>query len=109
MGKDKQWAVGGEKPDWMDVAAALRAVDAIHLGKTMVSISAQGIGSSGGIAVVISTLWEVLNGSRHRDLVTTERLWTGHLESELPAFVLGGIYHHDFACGQSYQQRTFPT
>jgi len=105
MGGSKQWARGGEKPDWMDVVAALRAVDAVHLGKTMVTISALGIGSTGGSAVVISTHWEVVPGSRERDLVTTERVWTGHSDGELPAFVLGGIYHHDFALGEAHQQR----
>jgi len=107
VGGTKQWAVGGEKPDWMDVLASLRAVDAIHLGRTMVTFSAQGIGSSGGARITISTHWEVLVGSRERDVVTTEKLWTGHLDGELPAFVLGGIYAHDFAIGEAYQQRGF--
>jgi len=108
MGKDKQWARGGEKPDWMDVMSAIRAVDAMHSGRTMVSISPQGIGSTGGTAIVISTTWPQMDGSREVELVTTERIWTGHLNDELPAFVLGGIYHHDHNLGAAYKQAVIP-
>ena len=104
----KHWAKSGSTPDWMDVMAAIRAVDGIHLGRTMVTIFPAGIGSSGGSCIVISTCWDQLPGEQEVKVITTERTWVGHTNDALPAFVLGGIYAHDFALGEAYQQRHLP-
>jgi hypothetical protein len=93
----------------MDVNSAMRAIDGMHLGATMVTFSPVGTGSSGGWRIAISTHWEVLDGSSSLSEVITEREWNGHSASELPAFVLGGLYAHDFAIGSAYQQRFIPT
>jgi hypothetical protein len=106
MGARKIWAESGSTPDWLDVEMALRAVDGVHLGTTMVTISPVGTGSVGGFRVVISTHWEAIPGSVGLSEVVTERAWIGHRNNELPAFVLGGIYAHDFAVGNAYKQKT---
>jgi hypothetical protein len=109
MGKPaKALSRGGETPDWIDVMAALHAVDGIHLGKTMVTLYPGGTGFDGGVNVVISTTWEALPGSTHDIIVTTERRWVGHRDKSLPAFLLGGIYAHDYALGDAYQQAKMP-
>lgn len=104
----KKWAAAGMKPDWMDVEAAIRAIDGVHLGRTMVTILPVGTGATGGLRIVITTHWEVLDGSTSLSEVITERVWTEHRDDELPAFLLGGIYSHDFAIGSSYQQAKIP-
>jgi hypothetical protein len=106
MGAKKIWAESGSTPDWLDVEMALRAVDGVHSGTTMVTISPVGTGSVGGFRVVISTHWEAIPGSVGLSEVVTERAWIGHRNNELPAFVLGGIYAHDFAVGNAYKQKT---
>lgn len=108
MGTKAHWAKSGSTPDWMDVEASIRAIDGIHLGRTMVTILTEGIGSTGGLRIAISSHWDVLDGSDGLAEVITER--TGHVygNDALPAFVLGGLYAHDFAIGQAYQQRKIP-
>lgn len=110
MGKPAKKAYqGGETPDWMDVMAAIKAVDGIHLGRTMVTLHPAESGLNGGWRIVISTSWEALPGATHDILVTTERVWVGHRDESLPGFLLGGIYAHDFALGEAYQQAKMPT
>lgn len=101
----KIWAESGSQPDWMDVCTSMRALDAIHLGRTMVTISPEGIGATGGTRIVISTHWELVPGSTEDEAMLTERVWVGHRDEALPAFVLGGLYAHDFAMSERYQQR----
>src|SRR4029450_7058625 len=103
----KKWANAGSTPDWMDVLAAMQAVGAIHLGMTMVTILPLGTGNSGGMRVVITTHWDALPGSAQLEQVETAREFVGHRDGDLAAFVLGGLYAHDFAIGEAYQQRSF--
>lgn len=107
MGGTKEWASSGSTPDWMDVQIAIRAIDAIHLGMTMVTILPAGAGSTGGLHVAITTHWEVLPGSEGLSEVITERTVNEHSCEAIPAIVMGGLYAHDFAVGEAYQQRDF--
>jgi len=102
---DKKWAVAANQPDWMDVEAAIRAIDAMHSVTTMVTISTLGIGSTGGLRVTITSHWDKVDGKQEEDMLHSERVWIGHLDKELPGFILGGIYHHDFMIGEKHQQR----
>jgi hypothetical protein len=104
---DKKWANSGTTPDWMDVEASIRAIDGIHLGMTMVTILPAGAGSSGGLHIAITSHWEVLPGSVAISEVITERTVAEHSCEAIPAIVLTGLYAHDFAIGQAYQQRDF--
>ena len=101
----KKWAESGSQPDWMDVLVSIKAIEGIHLGKTMVTMYPDGTGVAGGWRIVISTCWEQLPGSTEDMMFTTERSWIGHRDEALPAFILGGLYAHDFAVGERYQQR----
>jgi hypothetical protein len=103
----KKWASNGMQPDWMDVLQAMSAIGAIHLGVTMVTILPLGTGSTGGMRVAITTHWDALPGTAQLSEVVTEREFVGHRDGDLAAFVLGGLYAHDFAVGEAYQQRDF--
>jgi len=103
----KSWAKSGNTPDWVDVMAAIRAIDGLHLGVTMVTILPVGTGSSGGMRVAISTSWESAPGTVEMPCVLSERVCEDFRNDALPAFILGGIYSQDFAIGEAYQQRSF--
>jgi len=103
----KPWVRSGSTPDWMDVLAAIRAIDELHLGTTMVTILPAGIGSTGGLRVAISTSWEPAPGSPDMPAVISERVCEDFRCEALPAFVLGGLYTQDYAIGDAYQQRSF--
>ena len=108
LGKSKNGRVGGMTADWLDVEMAVRAIDGIHLGRTIVAILPVGTGTSGGLNIAIITTWETLPGGSAIPDVITERA-TRELGSDaLPAFVLGGLYAHDFAVGSVYQQTKIP-
>lgn len=104
VGKSKNGVVGGMTPDWLDVEAAIRAIDGIHSGTTMVTILADGIGATGGLKIAVSTHWEMVPGAAGISEVITERVTLERGCEALPAFVLGGLYAHDFAIGSAYQQ-----
>lgn len=109
MGKDKRWAKSGSTPDWLDVMAAIRAIDDTHLGVTMVTILPVGTGATGGLRVAISTSWEPAPGSPEMPCVISERVCVDFRPEFLPGFVLAGLYQQDFAIGETYQQRSFKT
>lgn len=109
MGKPSKRALrGGESPDWIDIEAALRAIDSIHLGKTGVLISPLGTGATGGFHVVISTAWDVPEGSSLPVACDSQSQWPCPEGCTLEGHILGGIYAHDYALGEAYQQRRLP-
>lgn len=108
MTAKKQWAKSGNGPDWVDIEAALRAIDGIHLGKTGVLISPRGTGATGGLHLIISTVWDVLEGSSQLAGVDSDSEWPCPEGCTLEGHILGGIYAHDFAIGAAYQQRFLP-
>lgn len=104
----KQCAKSTNGPDWTDVEMAIRAIDGVHLGKTTVTISPEGIGSTGGLLIDLRTVWPVLDGSHElREVVSSSRYPCKDCSS-LEAHLLGGIYRHDFSIGEAYQQRFLP-
>lgn len=107
MGKSRPWATGGTTPDWLDVECALRALAELYGGVTMVSILPAGIGSTGGLHLAISSTWDRLPGTDLEDVVVTCRETRAYGCESLPAFVLGGVYEHEFAVGNAWQQRSF--
>lgn len=102
MGSNKYSTPG---PDWTDVEAALRAIDGIHLGKTGVLISAEGIGGSGGLRIDIVTSFGAPVGTMAVDSVVSSSLWPCKDCTTLSAHVLGGLYAHDYAIGQAHEQK----
>lgn len=107
MTRKDGWEKSSSGPDWVDVEMAIRALDAIHSGKTGVLISPRGIGGSGGLHIVITTCWENVPGSAAIEGVDTVGHWPNSGGGTLAAYILGGLYRHDFAVGQAYQQRDF--
>lgn len=105
--KKKQWASGGSSPDWTDIEVGLRALDGVHGGKTGILISALGTGATGGLMVEIITSFDVVPGGSSIDTVTSQSEWPCKDCASLEGHLLGGLYAHDFAIGEAYQQRSF--
>jgi len=104
----KPWEKHGNGPDWMDIEAALRAIDHTHLGKTGVLISPAGTGATGGLHLVLCTTWDVVPDGHSIACVESESSWPCPEGCTLPGHILAGIYKHDFAIGEAYQQRFLP-
>lgn len=99
-----QWAKSSNGPDWTDVEMGLRALDAVFGGRTTVTISPEGISSSGGLIIQIATLFENVPGGLEPTLIVSESKWPCKQCATFPGHVLGGIYKQDFNIGEAHQQ-----
>lgn len=95
-------------PDWTDVATFMSALDVLHGGKTGVLITARSQGHNGSLHIAITTVFDVLPGSSMSSDVISESDWPCPDCKDLAAHIYGGLYVHDFAIGQAYQQRFIP-
>jgi len=102
MGKSKSWKNGGITPDWLDVEAALRVIAELYSVTTMVTILPDGIGSSGGLKIAITSHWDIPGNGNTEGTVITARHSQCYSPESLPAFVLGGIVQHDYEMSISY-------
>lgn len=102
MTSKKGWEKSTNGPDWMDVEAAIRAIDSVHLGQTTVTISALGIGATGGLSIEILTRWPTLPGADGVTEVSSRSSWPCTECATLAAHLLGGVYRHDFNIGEAY-------
>lgn len=92
-------------PGWTDVATFMSALDVLHGGKTGVLITVAGQGHNGAMHIEILTTFDVLPGSTMVKDVRSISSWPCKDCTTLEAHVYGGLYSHDFAIGQAYQQR----
>jgi hypothetical protein len=95
-------------PDWTDVEIYLRALDELHGGVTMVTICAAGTGSTGGFSIVITSTFAVVPGSEASPLIESKSEWPCKKCPSLAEHVYDGLYIHDYAIGQAYQQHKWP-
>jgi hypothetical protein len=92
-------------PDWVDVFMYVRALDVLHGSSTVFTIMYSGPHAISVASVAITSRWPVLPGSQQlAEITTTKGVVTAEL-STLAAVVYNGLYTHDFAIGQAYQQR----
>jgi hypothetical protein len=86
----------------------LRALDALHGVRTTVTISADGIGSTGGLSVGISSTLPAIAGVTDEVVVTTTSQWPCPHCGDMAEHIYGGLYKHDYGIGQAYQQQKWP-
>lgn len=94
--------------DWTDVEMTLRAVDGAHAGRTKVTISAGGIGATGGLVVEIVTAFDALPGSDQVREIRQSTAWPCADCAALPAHVWSGLLVQDFKISEYYQQLHLP-
>jgi len=90
-------------PDWTDVEMMLRSLSALHSGHAGVTILPRGTGSTGGLSVACSIMFDVLPGSSLPPIVSTESLWPCNDHAELPAHVFAGLHRLDFEISKVYK------
>lgn len=93
-------------PDWTDIEVMLRALSALHSGHAGVTILPLGIGSSGGLSVACSMMFDLLPGSSLPPCITTESDWPCNSHAELASHVYAGLHKLDFEISKVYQQES---
>ncbi len=95
-------------PDWVDVMMFVNALDAIHECRTGILITTAGQGHNGSMHIALITNFDVVPGSSLTTTVTSESDFPCKQCATLPAHIYAGLYKHDFAIGEAYQQRHLP-
>lgn len=89
-------------PDWTDVEMMMRAMGSLHSGRVGLTILPLGIGSSGGLSIACSMMFDVLPGSSLPAVVSTESTWPCNSHADLVAHVFGGLHRLDFEISKVY-------
>ena len=95
-------------PDWIDVEMTMRALDALHGGKTRLIVSPEGIGSSGGLRVLAEMEFAVLPGSDLPKVISAGKRWPCGSCRDLPAHCWNGLIQLDYLISQAYEQKELP-
>lgn len=91
-------------PDWTDVEMMLRSLAALHSGHAGFTVLPRGTGSTGGLSVACSMMFDVLPGSSLPELVSTESSWPCSSHATLSAHVFAGLHKLDFEISKVYKQ-----
>jgi hypothetical protein len=96
------WEDSSNGPDWIDVEMLMRALSALHSANVAVIISALGTGSSGGVDVAASALFDVLPGSSLPVSVVVNRAWPCNTHKTLAAHAFNALHELDYEIGKVY-------
>lgn len=89
-------------PDWIDVEMMLRSLSALHSGRAGVTVLPAGTGSTGGLSVACSMMFDLLPGSSLPRIVTTEHTWPCNQHADFAAHVFAGLQQLDFEISKAY-------
>jgi len=95
-------------PDWIDLEATMRVLQALHECVCEVRISPQGIGGTGGLGVVCSMLWERLPGTDQESKLCVSSGWPCPEHATLIGHVYAGFLKLDFEASKEYTQIKLP-
>lgn len=103
MTRKKGWEKSTTSPDWIDVEMLMRSIGALHSAHVAVIISPAGTGSTGGVDVACSALFETLPGSSLPASVQTSSLYPCDTHTTLAAHAFEGLHRLDFEIGETYK------
>jgi hypothetical protein len=103
MTRKAGWEQSSSGPDWIDVEMLMRALEGLHSAHVAVIVSPDGIGSSGGVSVVASALFDVLPGSALPSGVQVEKGWPCNTHATLAAHCFNALHELDYRIGQTYK------
>jgi len=95
-------------PDLTDVETMMRAIESLHGGTVTLTVSPAGIGSTGGLAVVLAHVTEVIEGPAGVELLTISNRWPCPMHRDFWACIFEGFYRLDGKIARSYKQTTLP-
>jgi hypothetical protein len=90
-------------PDWIDIEMMMRAMGSLHTGRVGVTILPLGIGSSGGLSIACSMMFDVLPGSQLPPVVSTESTWPCNSHADLVGHVFAGLHTLDYEISKVYK------
>jgi hypothetical protein len=104
--RKRGWEEPTTGPDWVDCEMLMRAIGALHSGHVAVILSPDGIGSSGGVDVAASMLFDVLPGSQLPPALVTHARWPCNTHRTLAAHAFSLLHDLDVQIGRTYQNET---
>lgn len=103
MTRKAGWEDPTTGPDWIDVETLMRAIGALHSAHVAVIVSPAGTGSSGGVDVVASAIFDLLPGSSLPPSVAVQKSWPCGTHAKLAALAFSLLHELDFAISKVYQ------
>ena len=100
------WEKPTNGPDWIDVEMLMRAIGGLHSGHVAVIVSPDGIGSTGGVDVAASMLFDVLPGSALPVSVVTHSAWPCNTHRTLAAHAFSLLHDLDYEISKIYKNET---
>lgn len=101
--RKQQWAKSTNGPDWTDVEMLMRAIEGLHSAHVAVVLSPDGTGSSGGVCVAASCLFERLPGSSLPVSVVVDKVWPCSTHATLDGLAFALLHELDFEISKTYQ------
>lgn len=102
MTRSDQWDSASNGPDWTDAEMLMRAIGALHSAHVALVVSPDGSGSSGGVMVVASALFELLPGSALPPAVQVEKGWPCSTHKTLGSHAFALLHELDYAISKVY-------
>lgn len=109
VARKEEWAKSTTGPDWTDIEGMLRALEALHTGEVVLTVSTAGIGASGGLVLSAHHVLATLGEDATHTGVGVDATWPNQQHAELAAAAYELLYRLDFAIGEHYQQQKIPT
>lgn len=106
MSRKEGWEKSTNGPDWMDVEGLMRAIGTLHSGNVAVIVTPCGTGSTGGVDVAASILFDVLPGSSLPESVIARADWPCDKHTTLAAHAFSLLYDLDHRISLVYKQES---
>jgi hypothetical protein len=106
VGGKKEWAKSTNGPDWTDLEAMMRAMQALHSGHVALIVSPNGTGFGTGVDIAASMLFERLPGSSLPEGVGCHVGWPNRTSATLEGACYKLLHELDYAISQVYQQES---
>lgn len=103
MTKKTGWEKSTNGPDWIDVEMLMRALEGLHSAHVALIVSPAGTGSTGGVVVAASALFDVLPGSALPNGVAVHKEWPCNSHATLAAHCFNALHELDYRIGQTYK------
>jgi len=100
------WEKPTNGPDWVDVEMLMRAIGGLHSGHVAIILSPDGIGSSGGVDVAASMLFDVLPGSSLPSAVATHSRWPCVNHKTLASHAFKLLHDLDYEISKVYKNES---
>lgn len=103
MTKKAGWEKSTNGPDWIDVEMMMRAMEGLHSAHVALIVSPFGTGSTGGVDVAASAMFDVLPGSSLPASVLVRKNWPCSSHATLAAHCFTALHELDYRIGQTYK------